>query len=187
MSARATGPDPFDFGRLGPDEVVEYLRDRGWREEKRIRGGQGSVWVSTSNRRVLVPLDESLRDYEANVAQLISDLSVFECRSIERVYNAMCSTLTEVLIGRITDGFEEGDGSEIEGVVIRIERVHQDAGPREEVSGVRTSKGGIVTISGGVGDRPSQVRMVLCGDDYARAIAAFGTNEVLRVFVEVDR
>lgn len=373
MSAYAEW-NQINYGDLSPGEIVTYLRVHEWSEEKRVGGGRGSVWVSASSERLLVPLDANLRDYEANVAQLLYDLSKLERRTIKRVHGDIVTASTDVLRVRMVEVEDDGtlgldrgiatlthardmmlaaacssidpkayypsrkfkdaeeyvgglklghtepgsfvlrilspvppslqgslaaddvddvlpfsrgvmttlmnavaatqeaawsaslDGDirplrqmipygasanlfdalqglslcgrdedfelevtwaknretptdtpthitfsrglapilqeastifkrrygtreeyELEGVVIRIEREHQDTGSSEEVSNSRVSKEGIVTILGSVGNRTSRVRMVLRDDDYARAITAFEQHEVVRVFGDLHR
>jgi hypothetical protein len=67
---------------------------------------------------------------------------------------------------------------ELVGVVIRIEREHDEDGSPKE---------GVVTVLGSVDNRTSRVRMKLRGDDFTRAIQAFEQHEVVRVFGDLHR
>ena len=81
---KATVRDKGSLTALRPLEVAGYLRATGWREERRL-GDKGVLWLfrDAENREfeALLPLERSLRDFPARMAEVLLALEEVEQRS----------------------------------------------------------------------------------------------------------
>lgn len=81
---KVTVQDTETLLAIQPREVAAYLRARGWQEVRRI-GEKGAIWIRPdqgyASPEILLPLDRSLRDFAARMADLLWTLEREERRS----------------------------------------------------------------------------------------------------------
>lgn len=74
---------PIRFEDVTPDQVLKYIKMRGW-EQTDGEKGKWSAWVLGTNSigeaEILVPIDIAFRDYARRVSDLIENLSIVEKR-----------------------------------------------------------------------------------------------------------
>lgn len=96
--------DQATYQALPALDVVRYLRAQGWREADQL-GERASIWVHGSENgegyEVMVPLEQTLRDYALRMAELFSTLEQVEKRSQLEVLRDVRTTSSDVIRVRL--------------------------------------------------------------------------------------
>ena len=83
LSIRVIIRDPKILARISPHHLARYLRSRGWHEEELIPG-RSSTWTLEDGEdtfEILLPLDETFRDYAYRISDTLQTLEKVESRT----------------------------------------------------------------------------------------------------------
>ncbi|HSN98708.1 MAG TPA: hypothetical protein VLS89_10505 [Candidatus Nanopelagicales bacterium] len=84
---------------IRPEELVAYLRSRGWREHRTL-GDVAGLWRMLhggEHIEVLAPLDPSLGDFASRMLDAIKTLEVVEGRSQLDILRDIATAMADVL------------------------------------------------------------------------------------------
>lgn len=103
--------DPKTLAKVRPLDLAAYLRTRGWREVERSVG-RSSIWTLGENGdsfEVLLPLDETFRDYSMRIGDLLGTLEQVEERSQLEVLTDITTSFADLVrIRAMGSGGQEG-------------------------------------------------------------------------------
>ena len=85
---------------LGPLDLALYLKSKGWNESQ-IQPDQFSIWTSKDSNNneyeILLPLNNTIKDYALRVGELLKTLELAESRSQFEIYHDLQTTSTDVV------------------------------------------------------------------------------------------
>lgn len=90
---------------LRPTEVSLYLRAKGWKRTYTYENNYGSIWNYTSLNgeevEVILPEDQTLRDYKIRMIELFKTLEMVETRNVVAIVNDVSISGADVLRFRV--------------------------------------------------------------------------------------
>jgi hypothetical protein len=95
---RATIRDPETLGSVRPRDLAAYLRAKGWQQSNLFPGR--SIWRLGSNGdtfEILLPLDDTFRDYALRISDVLRTLEEVEDRSQLELIADVSMTFTDVV------------------------------------------------------------------------------------------
>jgi hypothetical protein len=108
---KVTIRDPQTLAAVRPLDLAAYLRTRGWQERERS-AGRSAIWTLTQSGdefEILLPLDNTYRDYPQRIADLLKTLEQVEDRSQLEVIADVTTTSTDVVrIRTLANGNQAG-------------------------------------------------------------------------------
>ena len=97
MSIRATITDKEALGKINPEQVAMYLKNKGWIKQKET-WREASIWKNGPDLEyeILVPPHSDFADYARRMADSLMVLSVFEDRSQLDIYEEIIGVKLDV-------------------------------------------------------------------------------------------
>lgn len=146
---------------IRPEELIAYLRSRGFREHG-VLGGNAALWRrphDAEDVEILAPLDPTLGDFASRMLDALKTLEAVEKRSQLDILRDIATALADVVRIPATRAQEPVPELDLRGVVLRLDR------PESATEGT-------VTILGLVEGHPRKVELRLAEPEYGLAVRA---------------